>query len=188
MAGRNPPGARLSPGSVPSAIRPLSQLASTAVALPALAQPPGYERPLSGTGSRSLTESVMVVAGIDNLMSAVMRILIDMPDELQIVSFPTVQHLWSWLERHHDAHPGVWVELQKAGSPEASIGFHDLLEAGIAYGWSESTRRGHTPTSFLQKFTPRRTRGTTSERNSRIADRLESEGRITPAGRRALGR
>ena len=121
------------------------------------------------------------------LMSAAVRTLTNMPDELQIVSFSTVQQLWSWLERHDDSHPGVWVELQKTGSNEASISFHDLLEAGIAHGWSESTRRGHTSTSFLQKFTPRRTRGTTSERNLRIAKRLEGEGRMTPAGRQALG-
>lgn len=111
-----------------------------------------------------------------------------MSDELPIISFSTVQELWSWPEWHRQAHPGVWVELQRAGSTKASISFHDLLEAGIAYGWSESTRRGHTSTSYLQKFTPRRTRGTTSGRNIRIADRLEREGRMTTAGRLALGR
>jgi uncharacterized protein YdeI (YjbR/CyaY-like superfamily) len=111
-----------------------------------------------------------------------------MAGDLQIVAFPTAGELWSWLERHHDVHPGVWVELQKAGSTAPSVGFHDLLEAGIAYGWSESTRRGHSSTSYLQKFTPRRSRGTTSDRNLRIADRLEREGRMTPAGLRALGR
>lgn len=111
-----------------------------------------------------------------------------MSDELQIVSFSTVDELWSWLGRHHDAHPGVWVELQKSGSAVPSVGFGDLLEAGIAFGWSESSRRGHSSSSYLQKFTPRRARGTTSDRNVRIADRLEEEGRMTPAGRRALGR
>lgn len=70
----------------------------------------------------------------------------------------------------------------------ASVGFHDLLEAGLAYGWSESTRRGHDSTSYLQKFTPRRSIGTASKRNRAIADRLEAEGRMTPAGRRALRR
>ena len=111
-----------------------------------------------------------------------------MPDELDVVSFPTVDELWSWLEVHHATHPGVWVCLQKVGSDVPSVGFHDLLEAGIAYGWSESTRRGNDSRSYLQKFTPRRSRGTTSERNLAIADRLEAEGRMTPAGRRALGR
>lgn len=111
-----------------------------------------------------------------------------MSDELEVVSFPTVEQLWSWLELHHATHPGVWVQLQKAASGVPSVGFHDLLEAGIAYGWSESTRRAHDAESYLQKFTPRRTRGTASHRNVAIADRLEAEGRMTPAGRQALGR
>lgn len=109
-----------------------------------------------------------------------------MADELEIIAFATVEQLWSWLEHHHATHPGVWVQLQKVGSGVPSVGFHDLLEGGIASGWSESTRRAHDASSYLQKFTPRRTRGTSSERNLAIARRLEVEGRMTPAGRRAL--
>lgn len=82
----------------------------------------------------------------------------------------------------------MWVRLQKVGSDEASIGFPELLEAGIALGWSESNRRAYDAKSYLQKFTPRRSRGTSSERNRAIADRLEAVGRMTPLGRRALGR
>ena len=108
--------------------------------------------------------------------------------ELEIVSFASAERLWSWLELHHATHPGVWVQLQKANSHVASVSFHELLEAGIAHGWSESTRRQYDAMSYLQKFTPRRARGTTSDRNERIADRLEMEGLMTPAGRRALGR
>jgi uncharacterized protein YdeI (YjbR/CyaY-like superfamily) len=111
-----------------------------------------------------------------------------MSDDLEIIAFSTVEELWSWLEHHHATHPGAWVQVQKASSAVAPVGFHDLLGAGIAYGWSESTRHAHDSTSYLQKFTPRRTGGTTSERNLAIADRLEAEGRMTPAGRQALGR
>ena len=111
-----------------------------------------------------------------------------MSDELDVVSFSAVGQLWSWLEANHTSHAGVWVRLQKAGSNVPSVGFHDLLEAGIAYGWSESTRRPLDSRSYLQRFTPRRTRGTASARNVAIADRLEAQGRMTPAGRRALGR
>ena len=109
-------------------------------------------------------------------------------EELETISFASPEQLWRWLDAHHATHPGVWVQLSKANSRVASVSFHDLLEAGIAYGWSESTRRGHDAGSYLQKFTPRRTVGTTSDRNLSIADRLETEGRMTPAGRRALGR
>ncbi|MEO6789638.1 MAG: hypothetical protein ABI187_01595 [Ornithinibacter sp.] len=111
-----------------------------------------------------------------------------MSDELEIIAFSTVAQLWAWLELQPVTHPGVWVQVQKSGSAVASIGFHDLLEAGIAHGWSESTRRAHDSSSFLQKFTPRRTPGTTSERNLAIAGRLEKDGRMTPAGRLALRR
>jgi hypothetical protein len=38
--------------------------------------------------------------------------------------------------------PGAWVQLQKASRQWGLSGLHDLLEAGIAHGWSESARRG----------------------------------------------
>ncbi len=74
----------------------------------------------------------------------------------EIIAFVTVEELWAWLSENHGSHPGGWVQLQEAGSAVPSIGVHDLLEAGIADGWSESTRRSHDETSYLQRFTPRR--------------------------------
>ena len=121
-------------------------------------------------------------------MTSVLPPTVDrMSPELEIVSFPTRADLWAWLDVHAAHHLGVWVQLAKAGSSAPSVTFHDLLEAGIAHGWSESTRRAHDDGSYLQKFTPRRTRGTTSQRTVSIAARLEASGRMTPAGRAALG-
>ena len=98
-----------------------------------------------------------------------------MSDELEVVSFSTVEVLWScWCPDPRLVH--------------SSVSFHELLEAGIAYGWSESNRRAYDSQSYLQKFAPRRARGTTSGRNLAIADRLEAEGRMKSAGRQALGR
>ncbi len=109
-----------------------------------------------------------------------------MAGDLEVIAFATVPELWRWLDEHHADHPGVWVRLEKTSSHSPSVRFHDLLEAGIAYGWSESTRRAHDRTSYLQKFTPRRQRGTTSARNKQIAERLQTEGRMTEVGFRAL--
>lgn len=110
-----------------------------------------------------------------------------MDADAEELAFASTEQLWEWLEAHHRDHAGGWVRLQKASSGVASVTFHDLLEAGIAFGWSESTRRAGDASSYLQRFTPRRARGTTSTRNLRIAARLEEEGRMTDAGRRALG-
>jgi hypothetical protein len=112
----------------------------------------------------------------------------DLVDDIPIVEFADVDHLWTWLERAvlEGQQRGVWVRLFRAASGHPSVRFEDLLEAGLAFGWSESMRRSHDRISYLQRFSPRRTHGTTSERNRRIAARLEAEGRMTDAGRRAL--
>ena len=104
-----------------------------------------------------------------------------------VVTFASRDELWAWLAEHGTSHPGLWVRLANARGDFASVTFHELLEAGIAFGWSESSRRSYDRGSYVQRFTPRCARGTASERNRAIAARLESEGRMTPAGRRALG-
>jgi len=103
-----------------------------------------------------------------------------------VQSFATRQELRSWLEREHSRSLGVWVRVAKAGSGIPSVTFHDLLEEGLCFGWSESTRRAGDDTSYLQRFTPRRTRGTTSERNRRLVVELRTRGLMTPAGEAAL--
>lgn len=108
-------------------------------------------------------------------------------DGLEVVAFEDVARLRAWLEAVGTTHPGVWVRLQRARSPHPSVTFHDLLVEGIAHGWSESTRHAADDFSYLQRFTPRRSRGTASPRNRRIAAELEAAGRMTDAGRAALG-
>jgi len=111
--------------------------------------------------------------------------MVDAPDAT--IAFATRDALWRWLGEHGDTHQGAWVRLAKSGSGIASVTFHELLEAGIAFGWSESTRRSSDAGTYLQRFTPRRALRTSSARNLAIAARLEREGRMTEAGRRALG-
>ncbi|AFV89328.1 hypothetical protein PACID_15150 [Acidipropionibacterium acidipropionici ATCC 4875] len=110
----------------------------------------------------------------------------DEHEGLEVVEFSDVEELRNWLTTAGTAHPGVWVRLRRASSSVPSITFRDLLVEGIAHGWSESTRHGCDDDSYLQKFTPRRSRGTASQRNLGIARELDSQGRLTEEGRRAL--
>ena len=52
---------------------------------------------------------------------------------------------------------------------------------------NESQRRRYDEQSYLQKFTPRRAKKTRSERNLQLVKKLTLEGRMQPAGYRALG-
>ena len=107
--------------------------------------------------------------------------------ELPILQFAHIDDLHTWLEQNHSSSPGIFVRVYKKASGVPSISFEDLLEEGLCFGWSESLRLKGDERSYLQKFTPRRTRGTTSDRNLRYAQRLIIEGRMKPVGLRALG-
>ncbi len=107
-------------------------------------------------------------------------------DELPIVAFAEVAELRAWLEENHATSGGVWVRLAKTASGVRSVSFVDLLDEGLCFGWSESARRAGDAGSYLQRFTPRRTRGTTSDRNRMHVEQLIVEGRMTPAGLAAL--
>ena len=108
-------------------------------------------------------------------------------DDLPIIAFETRDELRQWLHREYRRSSGVWVRLARSGAALSGISFHDLLEEGLCFGWSESTRHRGDEQSFLQKFTPRRTRGTTSERNKRLFVELQAKGLMTPAGEAAMG-
>ena len=110
-----------------------------------------------------------------------------MHDGLEVVAFADRRVLRAWLVANHSAHPGVWVMLARTGSTRPSVTFSDLLEEGLCFGWSESTRHAGDDDAYLQRFAPRRTRGTASERNRRLVERLGAEGLMTAAGYRALG-
>lgn len=102
-------------------------------------------------------------------------------------SFENKQSLRRWLEANYTSCVGIWVRLFKTSSSVTSIGFEDLLDMGLCFGWSESLRHTYDDESYLQKFTPRKTKGTTSKRNLDHAKQLIKSGEMTHAGLNALG-
>lgn len=110
-----------------------------------------------------------------------------MKTNFPILEFKTVAELRHWLERNHAMSPGILVRIYKRSTRIASVSFEVVLDEGLCFGWSESLRLKGDSVSYLQRFTPRKTPGTTSERNRWHAERLISEGRMTAAGLRAVG-
>ena len=108
-------------------------------------------------------------------------------DTLPVLEFPSAEALRAWLMEHHATSDGIWLRIYKQRSGVPSVTFEEVLDEGLCFGWSESLRRTGDARSYLQRFTPRRTVGTTSKRNREHAARLIAEGRMTPAGLKALG-
>jgi uncharacterized protein YdeI (YjbR/CyaY-like superfamily) len=106
---------------------------------------------------------------------------------LEVREFADRGALRAWLEDNHAGSAGIWVRLYKTKSGHPSVRFDDLLDQGLCYGWSESLRHAGDSESYLQKFTPRRTTGTASQRNREHAEHLIASGEMTEAGLAALG-
>jgi uncharacterized protein YdeI (YjbR/CyaY-like superfamily) len=104
-----------------------------------------------------------------------------------ILSFESGAALRRWLGEHHASSDGIWIQLCKVSSGRPTVTFLEVLDEGLCFGWSESQRRSWDDKSYLQRFSPRRRAGTTSERNRNRVARLIEEGRMTQAGLAALG-
>jgi uncharacterized protein YdeI (YjbR/CyaY-like superfamily) len=106
---------------------------------------------------------------------------------LDLIEFDTKVALREWLDSNHNNSLGIWIRMFKVGSNRRSISFEDLLDQGLCFGWSESLRHKGDAISYYQKFTPRKTKGTTSKRNLVHARELVQNGEMTEAGLIALG-
>ncbi|MGB4967483.1 MAG: hypothetical protein WBO35_04750 [Candidatus Saccharimonadales bacterium] len=105
---------------------------------------------------------------------------------LEEKAFASRAVLRDWLERNHDSSPGLLVRIYKKLGDQPSVTFEDVLEEGLCFGWSESQRLKGSNLYYLQRFTPRKTKGTTSERNKKLVTKLEKIGLMTDAGRAKL--
>jgi uncharacterized protein YdeI (YjbR/CyaY-like superfamily) len=92
-------------------------------------------------------------------------------------------HAWEvWLAKNHTAADGIWMRMAKKASGIKSITYPEAVEVALCYGWIDGLKRPESPTTWLQRFTPRRRRSIWSEINRSKALGLIAGGRMQPAG------
>jgi uncharacterized protein YdeI (YjbR/CyaY-like superfamily) len=101
-------------------------------------------------------------------------------NDLPVKLFTAAEEWRHWLGMHYGTN-GVWLRFYKKGRGE-SITHGDALDEALCYGWIDSQAAKYDDDSFLQKFTPRRTKSIWSKRNIEHVERLIKEGRMTPFG------
>lgn len=99
-----------------------------------------------------------------------------------ILSFKD-QEKWSeWLEDNHATVAGIWIKFFKKGSNVESITYAQAVEEALCYGWIDSQAKSLDEISYLQKFTPRRSKSIWSKVNTAKIEKLIIEGKMKPAG------
>ncbi len=92
-----------------------------------------------------------------------------------------------WLGEHHEEPDGLWLRLAKKGTiAPTSLTYDEALDEALCHGWIDGQVRRLDEPTYRQRFSPRRARSPWSKRNVGIAERLTSEGRMTPAGLAAV--
>ena len=101
----------------------------------------------------------------------------------KISAHGTPEAAWrQWLLEHHDSAPGVWLVLHKKGGTVTELTYAAALDEALCFGWIDGQAARRDAETSLQRMTPRTRRSPWSARNVGHVARLESEGRMQPAG------
>ncbi|MFL6115037.1 MAG: YdeI/OmpD-associated family protein [Catenulispora sp.] len=87
-----------------------------------------------------------------------------------------------WLEQHHDTALEVWLRIGKRHADVALLSIDEARDGALAYGWIDGHRRGLDGVSFLQRYSPRRTRSPWALRTADRAEEWSAPGRMRSPG------
>ncbi len=111
-----------------------------------------------------------------------------MPRELDlpIKEFKTQTAWEKWLAKNHANSKGVWMRFYKKASGIKSMNYDQALDGALCYGWIDGQTNKYDDVSWVQRFTPRRSRSLWSKRNIGHVERLTEAGKMHPAGQKEI--
>jgi uncharacterized protein YdeI (YjbR/CyaY-like superfamily) len=102
--------------------------------------------------------------------------------DLSTLSFATAKAFGTWLAKHHENSPGVWLKLEKKTSSTRSLSYAEAVEVALAWGWIDGQKRSYDQDAWLQRFCPRGARSIWSKINREKALLLIERGEMRPPG------
>lgn len=88
-----------------------------------------------------------------------------------------------WLKANHAKETHAWLVLARKGVTDpTSLTRAEALESALIFGWIDGQARSRDEYTFLQRFTPRRSRSPWSIVNVNFANQLIADGKMQPAG------
>jgi uncharacterized protein YdeI (YjbR/CyaY-like superfamily) len=108
------------------------------------------------------------------------------PDPKRIKSFRTEAAFETWLAANQARATELWLKIHKKASGLPTVTSAQALDVALCWGWIDGIRKAFDDRSFLQRFTPRRTRSVWSQINRDHVARLTTAGRMTLHGQRQV--
>ena len=91
-----------------------------------------------------------------------------------------------WLEEHHGRGGGAWLVTWKAHTGRPRVAYEEAVEEALCFGWVDGRAGTLDGERSMLWFAPRRRGSGWARSNKERVARLEREGRMTEAGRRAI--
>jgi uncharacterized protein YdeI (YjbR/CyaY-like superfamily) len=101
---------------------------------------------------------------------------------MEILSFADAAAWEAWLDEHHETADGAWIKIGKKGAKQPAISIGEAGDVALCFGWIDSIRKSLDQDFFLQKYSPRRPKGSWSRVNVDRIEALIAAGRVRPAG------
>jgi len=102
------------------------------------------------------------------------------------VFFDTPAEFRNWLEKHHQTATEIWVGFWKKSSGNVGLNYQQALDEALCYGWIDGLVNKYDDQSYMQRFTPRKSKSIWSKVNTQNVERLINEGKMTKAGLEAV--
>jgi uncharacterized protein YdeI (YjbR/CyaY-like superfamily) len=108
-------------------------------------------------------------------------------DDKPVLSVTSTAEFERWIQSADNV-GGVRLRLRKKSSKVPGITYAEALDVALCHGWIDGQKQSGDEDSFLQAFTPRRSRSPWSQINRDHVERLINEGRMRPAGQAEVDR
>lgn len=96
--------------------------------------------------------------------------------------FPNQAAFEKWLAKHHAVETELWLKIHKKASGLPTVTYAEALEVALCWGWIDGLKKGFDEQSFLQRFTPRKSKSVWSQINVKHVERLIEQGKMQPSG------
>lgn len=107
-------------------------------------------------------------------------------DDAERVQPATPAEWRTWLDDNHDSQQGVWLVTWKKHTGRATVTYDEAVTEALAVGWVDSKGQRLDEDRTMLWFCPRRAASGWSRPNKERVERLHAEGRMGPAGQRAI--
>jgi uncharacterized protein YdeI (YjbR/CyaY-like superfamily) len=96
--------------------------------------------------------------------------------------FESADQLHAWFGQHHASASHLWIGFHKKTSASGGLQYAEALDAALCFGWIDGVRKSISATSYMIRFSPRKSKSIWSRINIKRALELSASGQMHPSG------